>query len=100
MLGLAPVAVAALVPVGPVVVVRRSAFSPVIWNAAVVGVRWSARSVIPVGGVNVVDRALPKNPSTRALGAVVVIDGAVAVALLVLIWPPVTSIGVVVETPE
>jgi hypothetical protein len=62
-------------------------------------VETSKRSVIPAGGVAVPDPLLPKNPSTRASGALVVTEGAAIEAVFMPKWPPWTSTGAAVSVP-
>src|SRR4051812_36268810 len=86
------------VPVAPAVALVMSAPSRVTRKVPALD-GTSPRSVIPVGGVNVVDEPVPKNPTTVALPFVVVPDGAVTDAGEALNWPFETSTGVTVSTP-
>ena len=93
------VAVAVRAPVAPAAGLGASAETSAVNCDGDVPIR-SARSVKPVGGVQVESARLAKTATSIVLGTVVVIDGAVAVGDAAGAGaPPEASIGLAVLTP-
>ena len=97
-LALPRAAVATRVPLAPDAAWAWSAALAAAWLEPSASV--SKRSVIEPGAVNVVSLDVPKKPTRRVLATVVVTEGAVTDVEAALVWPPDTSTGVVVSTPE